>query len=437
MEDACIFCDEKFDFLASHERGRHLVDTHRFGQCDHHNDWYAASNLGLFKRHLVDFHGCDGDRDSWGQLLSHFRRRIKDPDRSQILWRRGGPELSPPTDAALPREESPQTRLVLQSRLDQVFRRAGVPRDTAFAEFDGMGVIAQALRCLDQHSLSPPPPDPGEKNNSLPCFEAACIEEEMVVSGFDNLVFYRRPPDHDSLIAYLSKTSPSGDSSGTNPGAGLFSIAWVCRLPNNIYFPASSDASKLYSCISCAVNTLYNTRDKALKHLRDCHMTEDSGEDAEGSISRWVEEIPLNLEPSWITSRSSCRNFRETIHWWFRAFMIESHTLRTLLRTSRLSGCTLRTPIEAGVVDILESWDVGNAEEARLDLEEVLGSDGAVDSRDNLKSLQESLVRAAASGKQDPAAVSGSTRSLWRKRLLEIGDSGASKRIRVDPTSLV
>lgn len=422
VADACTFCDKTFDCFDSLERGRHLVDVHHFGQCDH-DDSYAEDDLDLFRDHVLEFHQC-GDHISWDEIRLRFRR-IEEPLRASRLRSREFPETQT-KGAAVRQEEPPQTRLILQARLDQVIHHADVQRDSAFVEFVGRGHFAQALRCLDQRDISLS--EQGE-SRTLPCFEAACLEEEMVISGFDDLVVHRRPPDYGPLVAHLEAKGLTQEALEELPREGLFSIAWVCRLPNSASASNSLGTSEFYSCADCARNYLYDTRNDVVEHIRTFHPLWCPEEATENDINHWAEEIPLKLNPSWITRRSACRSGKDMIHHWLRAFLIESPTLRTLLRTSKLAGCTPGTLLDAWAVETLESWDMDITEDVVDEVEELL-SDGAVDSRDNLRSLLASSLPASADGRRGQSGAGNTRMDLLRKRLPDISDFIPSKRIR-------
>ena len=422
--DVCLFCDENVDYLDSHERGRHLVEAHQFGRCNQDAS-YSSVDLTSFEKHLRAFHSCENPNTI---SLINALRRPKDPLRAARLRDYDPPEIHTNDIAGL-RDESPQKSLILQARMDQVIYRADVLPDVSLVEYVGMGLFARALRRLDQLPLSPPP-EP-RMDRMLFSFEAACIEEEMVVSGHENLVVHRHPPDYESLIAYLTKIMP-GKESCQSTATQLFSNAWVCHLADETSDEPSPTAAEFYGCADCARNRLYDTQDEALEHLRTSHARLHS-DSSKRPLECCVEEIPLQLCASWVTSRSISRGRRDTIHRWLRGLFMESSTFRTLLRTSKAAATDRRLGSSARewTLSVLNRLDTGIINDSMPVDEERLNSDGAVDSRDDLKSCRgsSSLALLDEIGGQ---SKSGSVREAGSAKRLpsEASDRGPVKRAR-------
>ncbi len=425
-DDVCLFCGENVDYLDSHERGRHLVETHQFGQCNQDAS-YSSAHLKSFNKHLRDFHRC-GENPKTYSLVNAFRRP-QDPLRAVRLRDYDPPEIHTNDSTARIQEELPQTSLILQARMDQVIYGADVLQDASLVEFVGMGLFARALRRLDQVPLSLPPEPHVDK--ILFSFEAACIEEEMVVSGHENLVVHRRPPDYESLVAYLTKLMPDKEScrSEVTP---LFSNAWVCHLPDKTSEELVPTAAEFYGCADCGRNRLYDTQDEALEHLRTSHPGLHS-DSFKTPLESCVEEIPLQLCAAWITSRSISRGRKDTIHQWLRGLFIESSTFRTLLRTSKAVTADHSSEASAGawMLSVMERVDTGIIHGLMPVDEERLNSDGAVDSRDDLKSCRGSPPPISGDGMGGPNR-SGSARETGSSKRLpsDVSDRGPVKRAR-------
>lgn len=419
--DTCLFCDETCEPSDSFERGRHLVEKHRYGQCNHDAS-YDEFEDALFRDHIVQFHQVTS-RTLLASLQDHFLR-AKAPFR--VGWRRDQQSLGDKTQYEMPHEEeSPQTGLMLQTKLSQVIHNAKILHENTLPVTWDNSYFAAALRYVDLRCFS-------LAESELEMFslglKAACIEEEMVVCGHDNLVIHRRPPDQLFLDQYARRKSaewcPLEDS-----GKDVFTSLWICHLPGRLYRDP-----RFNKCRPCASHRLYTTRSEAIDHLRSNHFHVPVDSDR---LKHRIEEIPYKLNVSWTTIRSNCRNNKDMIHTWLTTFFMQSPTLRRILQGSEEVNCGPGKPPEAWMAALLDTWDKDHSEDSSVEEVEAKGSDGAVDSRDNLSSLALSTVHKNVQAWYDKLGLTkGLNQQYYRKRrpLEGLSEPGVSKRIRFAAT---
>lgn len=414
--DTCLFCNETCEPSDSFERGRHLVEKHRYGQCNHDAS-YEEFEDALFRDHIVQFHQVTS-HTLLASLQDHFLR-AKAPFR--VGWRRDQHSSGDKTQYEMPHEEeSPQTGLMLQTELRQVIHSAKIVRENPLRASWDNSYFAAALRHLDIWCFSPVESELEIISLGL---KAACIEEEMVVCGHDNLFIHRQLPDQLFLNQYALRKSAEWRSL-EDSNKDVFTSLWLCRIPDALYRDP-----RLNKCRPCASHRLYPTRSEAIDHLRSIFHAPEYNH----SLEHRIEEIPYKLNVSWTTIRSNCRNNKDMILSWLTTFFLESPTLRRILRSSEEVNCVPGKPPEAWMAALLESWDRDHSEDSSAEEVEAKGSDGAVDSRDNLSSLALSIAN---KNVQALYKNLGWTKDLnhqySRKRRSPLGlsEPGASKKIR-------
>jgi len=197
----CIYCRRVFvweDLESPARLGRHLVDRHAFGKCNLNVAYKMWEEL---EDHLANFHsstpGLKKDR--------FLRKRLQDPSVLQLDDSLTHPSQGPSADEVTARS------LLLLTILEDKLRECGIEllvgRDASSEQRSHHVCSAMArldLLYRDSMLKSRPP-----KSVQRLLYEAACIEEEIVLSGDLETLRFSSLYSSDQTFLHQSSSKPS------------------------------------------------------------------------------------------------------------------------------------------------------------------------------------------------------------------------------------
>ena len=338
----CIYCRRVFvweDLESPARLGRHLVDRHAFGKCNLNVAYKMWEEL---EDHLANFHsstpGLKKDR--------FLRKRLQDPSVLQLDDSLTHPSQGPSADEVTARS------LLLLTILEDKLRECGIEllvgRDASSEQRSHHVCSAMArldLLYRDSMLKSRPP-----KSVQRLLYEAACIEEEIVLSGDLETLRFSSLYSSDQTFLHQSSSKPSLHGL-------LYQIEprWYCDVAKLKKFRFPSD------CEDCLSGKRYISRRHTLIHVIMEHQREPeihrpmlgALDVAARVIVRRPEDKSARSLP--VTTESlrmwTCTNLPQVAamhhinNWLFETF-IKSVSLRRMLHSGQTGvGALYATPV--------------------------------------------------------------------------------------------
>jgi hypothetical protein len=207
--------------------------------------------------------------------------------------------------------------------------------------------------------------------------QVACLEEELILSGYDLAIGPRRSPEFFDIEQLLSRKWPQSDAA--RELKSHFSKIWMAVDPllpveilSYIDHPFARDYA--YLCPFCKT-MITDSQGELLAHFIQSH-----GGNSHRDADILLEEVPRGHMSSLVTMQF-CRNNIQRISKWMQICFIESPAMRVLLRTSNSTRSLFCRNKPDWVIPVLEFWDRDGLPANDLTKSAVSG----VDSRDGSK----------------------------------------------------
>ena len=428
----CLYCWQYFEDLDPRTLGKHLVTSHRFGQCDA-DAGYA--NWKGFRAHLVEFHAA-----AYSEQESHRARKPfeikKVPNSYQVLEGVGRPPLT--TELSNPEPLIEAKLLMLLTTAGHFKPRVGTP-----SKAQGRLEIAQSLERLEKATN-------GAEQEPLELLcSAAFTEEDLVVHCDERLPYNWSEFNHDYIPGAQSNLAATARQTKQDRNGKY----WMCLGPNTPdYVSYDMGVTTVDPCKSCSSGKIYSSWETAIHHY-NVHQARE--EDHAAMRKRYkIVGFPRPLS-CWelLPEVYGSGTFQDRLNWWFSGVFVESDYTRTLLR----SGAIFETGHAPPVSDSFSTnpgsplFNLAPKREttgwiSHIDIvfqptnfpwvnpdAEATGSDGAIDSRDSIRNEENSLY-AESLPERDSVMVPVNESSVGNKEELGVSFTAVERVARLGPT---
>jgi len=376
VDGGCLYCGKAHFFEAlddSHLFGKHLVYDHSFGKCDLDSTFKTWSELVA---HLRQFHRANifalGELDP--EAAERTFRRIKHQNEHHPHFHDVAESFPPEVTI---REENPKlTDLILQAELICLLTNGGFLKDEQFVKAGIRSDLSRAIQKLGNSSFHQS--DDAELMLSR-SHQVACLEEELILSGYDLAIAPRRCREFFDIEQFLSRKRTDIDTA--RKVKSQFSKIWMTvdlPLPAKIssYIDHPFAAHYAIRCWKC--------RDWVAEPAWTAHRSQLCQSHKFGDIEADIllEEVPRGLRSSLVTMQF-CRNNVQRISKWMQTCFLESSAVRVLLRTSNSTRSFFCGNNPDWVVPVLEFWDRDGL--PANDLTKFAASERVIDGHDDLK----------------------------------------------------